>query len=68
MPIVLVDPDEENVYGLATGMQRTDKYATAACGARVCDSVVYHNARTNRDTTIIFDVTLIANKVLGTKP
>jgi len=66
--ILLIDPDEENVYGMVTGLQRTANYNTTACGERVCDFTVFHDARSGRDTTIVFDVTMIAQKVLGGKP
>jgi len=66
--ILLIDPDEENVYGMVTGLQRTAKYNTAACGEQVCDFSVFHDPRSGRATTIVFDMTLIAHKVLGAKP
>lgn len=67
-PIVIILPDDENVFGLATGLERTAKYTTAECGSRVCDSVVYHNPRTGRDTTIVFDITVIARRSLRQNP
>ena len=67
-PILVIDPEEENVYGLVTGLERTSRYTTAQCGQRVCDSTVFHNPRTGRDTTIVFDVTLIAERSIGWKP
>jgi hypothetical protein len=66
--ILLIDPDEENVYGMVTGLERTAKYNTAACGQQVCDFTVFHDARSGRDTTIVFDITFIAHKALGGKP
>ena len=66
--IVIIDPDEENVYGLMTGLERTDKYTTAPCGERACDSTVFHDPRTGKDTTVVFDISLIAQKALRSKP
>lgn len=66
--LLLIDPDEENVYGLVTGLERTQKYTTAECGQRVCDSTVFRNPGSGRDTTIVFDITLIAQKTIGVRP
>lgn len=67
-PLLIVDPDEESVFGMMSGLERTQKYSTAPCGDRVCDSTVFHDPKTSRDTTIVFDVTLIFDRVLRRKP
>jgi hypothetical protein len=64
-PIVIVTAEEEEDFGMATHLERTDRYQTKDCGSRVCDSVVFRNPQTGRDTTVHFDMTIIARKVLG---
>jgi hypothetical protein len=63
--IVIVTAEEEEAFGMANGLEGTGRYHTSDCGVRVCDSVVFHNSRTRRDTTVVFDITLVSNKALG---
>lgn len=57
-PMIVIAVYEEYALARYMGLQRLDTQGLGECGGHPCDAVGFRNPRTERDTTLHFDVSI----------